>query len=120
LKFKTDENLPLEAATTLRGSGFDVETVWDESLSGADDEMIANIVRAEARILLTLDLDFANIRAYPPEQHPGIIVLRLKTQDKLTIVAYLRRLVAALEERSPVGELWIVEPDRIRFRQAGG
>jgi predicted nuclease of predicted toxin-antitoxin system len=82
LKFKTDENLPLEAATTLRGSGFDVETVWDESLSGADDETIANSVRAEARILLTLDLDFANIRAYPPEQHPGIIVLRLKTQDK--------------------------------------
>jgi hypothetical protein len=47
-------------------------------------------------------------------------VLRLKTQDKLAIVAYLRRVVAALEERSPVGELWIVEPDRIRFRQAGG
>jgi hypothetical protein len=45
---------------------------------------------AESRILVTLDRDFANIEAYPPRQHAGIIVLRLKTQDKLTLVSYLR------------------------------
>jgi hypothetical protein len=106
LKFKTDENLPLGAATTLRGSGFDVETVWDESLSGADDETIANSVRAEAR-------NSAHPRS-GYRQYSGIL-----SGATSRIVAYLRRVVAALEERSPVGELWIVEPDRIRFRQAG-
>ena len=116
MKFKTDENLPVEAAVTLRESGFDVETVWEENLSGADDQVLAARVRSEDRILLTLDLDFANIQAYPPEQHPGIIVLRLKTQDKATVVAYVRRTAAALDRRSPIGELWIVENDRIRFR----
>jgi predicted nuclease of predicted toxin-antitoxin system len=61
VKFKTDENLPIEAASTLRHYGFDAETVWDESLSGAGDGTIANKVREEERILLTLDLDFGNI-----------------------------------------------------------
>lgn len=112
-----DENLPAEAAAALRECGFDAETVWDESLAGSDDEGIAARVRSEGRILLTLDLDFANIRAYPPDQYPGIIVLRLKSQDKASVVAYVRRIAAALEERSPNGELWIVEGDRIRFRR---
>jgi len=116
VKFKTDENLPVEATATLRECGFDAETVWDENLSGSDDQIIAARVRSEGRILLTLDLDFANIQAYPPHEHPGIIVLRLKQQDKATVVAYIRRIVAALDRRSPVAELWIVENSRIRFR----
>ncbi len=117
MKFKTDENLPVEVATTLRQAGFDVETVCNEHLSGADDEMIAARLRSEDRILVTLDLDFANIQAYPPGQYPGIIVLRLKTQDKATVTSYVRRFAAVLDQRNPNRELWIVEPDRIRFRK---
>jgi predicted nuclease of predicted toxin-antitoxin system len=109
VRFKTDENLPVEAARTLRSSGFDAETVWDENLSGFDDETIAARARGEGRVLLILDLDFASIRAHPPDQHPGIIVLRLKNQNKATVITYVRRIAAALERRRPVGELWIVE-----------
>ncbi len=117
MKFKTDENLPIEAAAALRELGFDAETVWDENLSGADDRVIAARVQREGRILVTLDFDFANIHSYPPDQHAGIIVLRLSTQDKSTAVSYVRRMAAALARRSPVGELWIVQKDRIRFRR---
>jgi len=117
VRFKTDENLPIDAATTLRACGHDVETVLDETLSGADDRVLADRVRSEERILVTLDLDFANIRAYPPNEHPGIIVLRPKTQDRATIVEFVRKVVAALDHRSPTGALWIVERDRIRYRQ---
>lgn len=117
MKFKIDENLPAEAAATLRDAGFDADSVWDEGLSGFDDRAIADRVRSEGRILLTLDLDFANIQAYPPSEHPGIIVLRLESQDKPAIIAYVRRLAAALNLRSPAGELWIVGKNRIRFRQ---
>jgi predicted nuclease of predicted toxin-antitoxin system len=94
VKFKTDENLPVEAAATLREFGFDAETVWDEDLSGADDRVIAARTQSEGRILLTLDLDFANIHAYPPDQHAGIIVHGSRTQDKVTVVAYVRRIAA--------------------------
>jgi predicted nuclease of predicted toxin-antitoxin system len=117
VKFKTDENLPVEIAQTLRQVGFDAETIWDEALSGTSDEVLADCARRESRVLVTLDLDFANIRACPPNQYSGIIVLRPNTQDKPTVVALLRRILPTLRERNPVGELWIVQPDRIRFRQ---
>jgi hypothetical protein len=68
---------------------------------------------------VTLDLDFANIRAYPPGEHTGIVVLRVKRQDKPTVLADVRRLATGLTHRDPAGELWIVDGNRIRFRQSG-
>lgn len=118
MNFKIDENLPVEAAEILRGSGFVADTVDDEDLSGADDGTLARASQSEGRILVTLDLDFANIRAYPPGEHAGIIVLRVKNQDKSSVLAFIRRLVVALPNRNPSGELWIVDGNRIRFRQA--
>lgn len=67
---------------------------------------------------MTLDLDFANIRAYPPNEHAGIVVLRVKHQDKMTVLIHVRRLMLALARRNPTGELWIVDGNRIRFRQS--
>jgi predicted nuclease of predicted toxin-antitoxin system len=117
VKLKTDENLPVEAAEILRDVGFDAESVWDEGLSGAEDQSIAHRLRSESRTLLTLDLDFANIQAYPPGDYHGIIVLRLKTQGKTTVLKYVRSVAALLTTRTPHGELWIVERDRVRFRR---
>ena len=37
MKFKIDENLPVEAADILRGAGFAADAVGDENLTGADD-----------------------------------------------------------------------------------
>jgi len=116
LKFKIDENLPSECAALLRDGGHSADTVADEGLVGADDSVLAGRARIEERVLMTLDLDFANVQAYPPAEHSGIIVLRLKRQDKRTVLALMSRIISALTQRIPFGELWIVEPDRIRFR----
>jgi predicted nuclease of predicted toxin-antitoxin system len=117
VKLKIDENLPVEAAGIFQSAGFDAHTVGDEKLSGANDDVVVGASRSEGRILVTLDLDFANIRAYPPGEHAGIVVLRLKHQDKPTVLVHLRRLAMALARRDPAGELWIVDGNRIRFRQ---
>ena len=87
MKFKIDENLPVEAALALREHGFDAQTVGEEGLAGATDGAVSACAKAESRVLITLDMDFANIRAYPPEEHAGIVGFRLKAQDKATIVA---------------------------------
>jgi predicted nuclease of predicted toxin-antitoxin system len=117
LTFKIDENLPVEAALVLRTAGFAADTVDDERLSGADDQIIAERVQHERRILVTLDLDFSNIQTYPPKQYAGLIILRLQRQDKTTVLAYVQRMTALLRDRCPTGELWIVQHDRIRVRQ---
>jgi hypothetical protein len=67
---------------------------------------------------VTLDLDFANVQAHPPGTHSGIIVFRSKSQDKPTLIALLKRIVPVLKHRPAEGELWIVQPDRIRYREA--
>ena len=117
MKFKIDQNLPAEYAVLLREGGFEANSVDEERLGGADDGVISERVRAERRVVLSLDLGFADIRAYPPQEHSGIVVLRAKGQDKINLISMLRRLMPMLRERSPEGELWIVESDRVRFRE---
>jgi predicted nuclease of predicted toxin-antitoxin system len=119
LKFKVDENLPTEYAPILREAGFEADTVSDEKLSGAGDSVLSERCRAEDRVLMTLDLDFASVQAYPPKSQSGNRGLSLysKSQDKPTLVAVLKRLVPALLQFSPKHQLWIVEPDRIRYRE---
>lgn len=116
MKFKVDENLPGEFAELLRAAGFAADTVGEERLSGARDSEVLERSHTEDRALVTLDLDFSNIQAYPPASTPGIVVIRTKTQDKLILLSLLRRLIQVLGTRSPSGQLWIVESDRIRFR----
>jgi predicted nuclease of predicted toxin-antitoxin system len=117
LKFKVDENLPTECSSILRGAVFEADTVSGEKLSGASDSVLSERCRAEDRVLMTLDLDFANVQAYPPKSHPGIVVFRPKSQDKPTLFALLKRLVPVLLKLSPKHQLWIVEPDHSRYRE---
>jgi predicted nuclease of predicted toxin-antitoxin system len=116
MKFKIDENLPVEAAFILRRAGHDALTVFDQGLSGEGDPRIAIICREESRIIISLDLGFADIRSYPPQEQAGMVVLRLKTQDKGSVLEIIERLVKVLPEMSPENHLWIVEEDRIRVR----
>lgn len=86
MQFKIDENLPEDVASILSDAGHDAVTVLWQKLGGAEDQKIAQICQGENRILVTADAGFADIRTYPPEVYPGIIVLRLKHLDKNAVV----------------------------------
>ena len=116
VQFKVDENLPVEALEALRVAGHDAVSAVDQGLGGAEDAQVSHIAWQEGRVLLTLDLDFADIRAYPPEEYPGIVVLRLARQDKNSILSVLSRLVEPLSRLPVKGQLWIVEEHRVRTR----
>jgi predicted nuclease of predicted toxin-antitoxin system len=55
MRFKLDENLPVEILAELRSAGHEADSVYDESLDGEADSTILARVREEERILLTLD-----------------------------------------------------------------
>lgn len=107
----------MECALIFREAGFDAATVAEQMLSGTDDSVLFDRCRAESRVLVTLDLDFANVQAYPPGSHSGIVVVRSNSQDKATLLTILKRSLPVLIQRSPERQLWIVEPDRIRYRE---
>ena len=116
MKFKIDENLPIEVAKSLREAGHDAFTVHDERLTGAKDAVLARVCQDEQRAFITLDMHFTDIRTYPPAAFYGLIVIRLAHQDKLHVVEVLRKAMKLLETEALQGKLWIVEEDSVRIR----
>ena len=116
MNFKVDENLPVEFVDVLSAAGYSSETVVQENLAGADDAVVARICQKENRILLTLDLDFSDIRSYPPDTFPGLVVLRPGRQDKLHLIEVLRSLLPLLSTETVQNRLWIVDESGVRIR----
>jgi predicted nuclease of predicted toxin-antitoxin system len=73
--FFVDANLPRSVTTLLIGLGHQVEFARDAGLGAATDTEIAAYVQKTSATLLTRDLDFGDIRRYPPEDYNGIVVL---------------------------------------------
>ncbi|MGB9775134.1 MAG: DUF5615 family PIN-like protein [Anaerolineae bacterium] len=114
--FKVDENLPVEVAEYLQQAGYDARTVWEEGVSGVSDAVIADICLREKRVLLTLDTDFADIRRYPSEDYPGLVVLRLRRQEKPYVLRVVSRLLPMFRVEPVKGRLWVVEEERVRIQ----
>ena len=113
---KVDENLPTQVVDLFREAGHDAVSVLDQALRGCSDDSLAEVCQTEGRVLLSLDLDFADIRAFPPTEYRGLVVLRLAKQDLDHVLGVVRRLVSVMAGESPERKLWIVEEDRIRVR----
>jgi predicted nuclease of predicted toxin-antitoxin system len=118
MRAKLDENLPVEAAELLRTAGWECDSVYDEGLAGADDPEVAAACQAGARVLFTLDLDFADIRAYPPSEYVGIVVLRPTEPSRRQVLQLVSRVLPVLSAEWAEHRLWIVEPARVRVRGA--
>ena len=61
--------------------------------------------RKEKRALLTLDADFSDIRRYSPRDFNGLIVLRLKKQDKTYVRSVVKRRIKLLS-KEPLERHW--------------
>ncbi|MBA3521777.1 MAG: DUF5615 family PIN-like protein [Gemmatimonadales bacterium] len=105
MRCKLDENMPLDAAELLRQAG-------------ARDERVITVCRSEGRILLTLDLDFADIRVYPSAEGPGVIVFRPREPNAEQVLRLLARALHVLATEPIERRLWIVEEARIRIRRS--
>ena len=114
--FKIDENLHCDAADLLTQHGHDALTVFDQGLRGHADGDIASICQQESRAIVTLDLDFSDIRVYPPGDYEGIIVLRPVLQTISSILRLTTRAVSLADTESLAGRLWIVDEHQVRIR----
>jgi predicted nuclease of predicted toxin-antitoxin system len=90
---KLDENLGRSHAELLRKAGYPVDSVHDEGLSGAVDSRVWERVCAEDRLLVTLDTDFSDIRRFPLGSHPGILLIRSKSNSRRAVLGILGRML---------------------------
>lgn len=122
MRFLVDGNLPRSTVILLRGENHEAEHVIDLGLGAMPDREIAARAVTTQAVLLTRDVGFADIRNYPPQQYPGIVVLRIPDDMVATeILSLLRRFFLKKELVDHVPRhLVILEPRRVRFRPAIG
>jgi predicted nuclease of predicted toxin-antitoxin system len=120
VRFLLDANMPRSALQSLRAHGHDAVHVRDVGLGDAADALIAERARADNRALISRDLDFADVRRYPPGRATGIVVLRLP--ENWTAAQINRLLERFLSMRQLVecipGRLVMLDPRQVRFRPA--
>jgi predicted nuclease of predicted toxin-antitoxin system len=117
VKIKVDENIGRSGVDLLRQAGHDVTTVREQGLTGAADEDVFSTCVTEQRTLITLDRDFGHVSRFPPAQSAGIVILELGGAASTKLLCDRLDDFLALATTRPVsGELWIVEPGRVRVR----
>lgn len=117
MKLKLDENLSRHLKPILVALGHDVLTAADEHLLSQPDVEVAACAAREGRILLTLDVEFADLRKYPPGSHPGIVLFRPASLGPLSVNRFVERFVRSTELSTLSECVAVVEPQRIRVRQ---
>lgn len=119
MRFLLDANMPRSALVALRAFGHTADHVRDIGLGDATDDQIAASAADAAATLVSRDLDFADVRRFPPQDTQGILVLRLPDDTRADeIAAVMTRFLSTTMVAHLPGHLVILERDRVRFRPA--
>ena len=117
MKLKLDENLPTDARRVAEALGHDVDTVADERLAGADDPVVLDAAKRTGRFLVTLDRGLGDIRRYPPGSHPGIVVIRVESEDGPTVTAAVKSFLSNEQLGDLTGCIVVVRGHLVRVRR---
>lgn len=115
MRFKLDENLPSELLSDLRTAWHEADSVVEEGLEGADDEVVVGAARAARRVLLTLDKGVAYLVLNKTEQG-GVVLFRPGTSGRRAIAEFIRSRLPQLLLCPLEGRITVVSETRIRIR----
>jgi len=93
MKFLGDMGIYPRTIALLREQGYDAIHLIEENLEKMTDQNILDKARQEERILLTVDLDFAQLLAISGDSLPSVILFRLGNVSREVVN---RRLLAIL------------------------
>ena len=116
MKLKLDENFSRHLKPVLIGLGHDVLTAADEELLSHPDIEIAQAAKDEQRMLMTLDVEFADLRKYPPGSHPGVILFRPLSLSPLSVNAFITDFVRRTNLDKLDACVAVVDPGHVRVR----
>ena len=117
MNIKLDENLSRHLKERLLPLGHNASTAFEEGLLGKVDIEVGAAAKAEDRMVFTLDLDFADLRKFPPGSHPGIVLFRPRSMGPSAVNEFVLRFAQETDLTSLARCLAIVEPHRVRVRR---
>jgi predicted nuclease of predicted toxin-antitoxin system len=117
MRFFLDANMPYSSKDVFKNFGL-VNHAGDIGLARATDREIIEYATERKAILVTKDLEFANVLIYPINSHSGVVVLKLPFYfTAKQINNALKEFLSPLDVKELENAVTIVELGRYRMRR---
>ena len=117
MKLKLDENIPRRVQDELAKLGHDIDTVYQENLTGCTDDLVWQAAQESMRFLVTQDLGFSNIERYKPGTHAGLLIVRLRNASRNELVRRIFQIFNNETVETWSGCFVVVTERKIRIRR---
>lgn len=108
--------IALSTVQALRRHGHDASHLSEEGLERLPDSAILAKAAQEGRVVITCDLDFADLLALGAHTLPSVILLRLANQTPIAVIPKLLQVLAECDRSLVAGAIVTVEEARYRVR----
>jgi predicted nuclease of predicted toxin-antitoxin system len=116
VKFLADMGISMTVVQALREQGYDAIHLLEEGLERLPDPAILAKAMQEQRIVLTCDLDFAELLAAGNYALPSVIIFRLQNYTPASVRPKLLGALLQYGQELSAGAILTVENSRYRLR----
>jgi len=117
VKFLVDMPLSPALAAWLCDIGHDAVHACEIGLQRAPDREIIKIAKAEARTVITADLDYPHLLAMARATEPSVILFRDGNWSDRDVLDRMSDVLSALSENDIAQSIIVVDRERIRRRR---
>ncbi|WP_019509550.1 DUF5615 family PIN-like protein [Pleurocapsa sp. PCC 7319] len=117
MKFLADMGISLRTVEWLRQLGHDVVHLRDRGLQKLPDAQILALALVEQRIILTIDLDFAQLLAISKQALPSVILFRLGNENYDEINQRLIEILNNCQQDLETGAIVSVNNETFRVKK---
>ena len=117
MKFIADMGISLRTVEWLRQLGHDVVHLRDRGLQKLPDDEILTLALVEQRIVLTIDLDFAQLLAISKQTLPSVILFRLGNENYDEIDRRLIEVLHNCQQDLATGAIVSVNNETFRVKK---
>jgi predicted nuclease of predicted toxin-antitoxin system len=117
MRLLVDACIDVRVAEWLKSLGHDPLHLRDEGLQRLPDVAVFDKAIAESRVILTADLDFAQIAAFSRGREVGVILMRLRDTRADHVIDRLAAVLPACQRALARPAVVTVEESRYRVRR---
>lgn len=117
MKFLADMGISPRIVSWLKSNGYDAIHLGEQGLEKLPDDEILIKALNEQRIILTVDLDFAQLLAISQESLPSVVLFRLGNETCEVMNQFLVEVLNRFESELETGVIISVTDKSFRIRR---